>query len=342
MDEPLVSIIVPLHNCEKTVSRCVEAILSQRYRNLEILLIDDGSTDQTLAYIQNYAGSDNRVRWWTVKNQGVSDTRNFGLKRVHGKYLMFVDGDDYPGRNFVSRMVNLMEGNSHCDMGICSYYRVIDHYNLAVRPLIRKGRMERNSYLVSTLRDPGHHYFGVVWNKIFRTDIVLDNNIRFDPDITLGEDFVFTLQYLLYVSDICVTYEKLYYYVYSERSTLSRIHNKKESDCRAEMMNREKIFRQYVTDFRKTGLETIFRRKMYDYWIMFEIRQTYSVAHEYNWDDAVKKHWIDQMSSEQNIRRAHTYYSQNEIDRKTTVYAVSYKTKQVVKALTWVIIRKKC
>ena len=56
MDEPLVSIIVPLHNCEKTVSRCVEAILSQRYRNLEILLIDDGSTDQTLAYIQNYAG----------------------------------------------------------------------------------------------------------------------------------------------------------------------------------------------------------------------------------------------------------------------------------------------
>ena len=121
---PTVSIIVPVYNAEKTLKRCVDSILGQEYEDLELILVDDGSTDGSGPLCDAFGNQDSRVRVLHKENGGVSDSRNMGLKLARGKWLQFADSDDWVTADATRLMVRKAEADS-CDMVVADFYRVI-------------------------------------------------------------------------------------------------------------------------------------------------------------------------------------------------------------------------
>lgn len=126
MEQPLVSIVVPVYNGEKTIERCLASLHNQTYRNMEILVVDDGSTDHTYRILDKYKRLDRRFHIINKKNTGVSDSRNVGIELAAGRYLQFVDGDDWLTANAVECLVRAAEEN-RCDMVISDFYRIVGH-----------------------------------------------------------------------------------------------------------------------------------------------------------------------------------------------------------------------
>lgn len=122
---PKVSIIVPVYNSEKTLARCINSILKQKYQTTEIILVNDGSTDNSLTICEEYARKDPRVIVIDKKNTGVSDTRNTGISYASGEYIQFVDSDDWITENATGVLVDRMQ-QANCDMVISSFYRVVN------------------------------------------------------------------------------------------------------------------------------------------------------------------------------------------------------------------------
>ena len=121
MNTPLVSVIVPVYNVEKTLARCLESICGQSYQNLEIIVVNDGSPDGSLAICEQFRAKDPRVVVISKENEGLSLTRNAGMRVAHGKYLQFVDSDDYIEPTFTARMVEAAEKN-YADLVIAPYW----------------------------------------------------------------------------------------------------------------------------------------------------------------------------------------------------------------------------
>lgn len=119
---PKISIIVPIYNVEKYLQKCVDSILCQTYKNLEIILVNDGSPDNCPAICDEYAKKDKRIKVIHKQNGGVSSARNAGLDVATGKYVQFVDSDDWVEPEYSKTMINLIEENN-CDLGICGYIK---------------------------------------------------------------------------------------------------------------------------------------------------------------------------------------------------------------------------
>ena len=124
MNTPLVSVIVPVYNVEKTLARCLESICGQSYQNLEIIVVNDGSPDGSFAICEQFRAKDPRVVVISKENEGLSLTRNAGMRAAHGKYLQFVDSDDYIEPTFTARMVEAAEKN-YADLVVAPYWMVI-------------------------------------------------------------------------------------------------------------------------------------------------------------------------------------------------------------------------
>ncbi len=331
LKRPVVSIVVPAWQSEKTIGRCLASLREQTFYDIEIIVIDDGSTDSTRDVVLQAADKDSRIQYYYQENNGVSSARNLGIEKASGKYLMFLDADDYVSREFAEKLVMAMLNVAGCGMAVCSYDRKIHGWLVPVKRLISDGKRSRREYFEETLIDPGHHYFGVVWNKIFQLEIIQKHNIRFREDITLGEDFVFSLEYLTYADSVFVLRDRLVVYCYQQQSSLSRIFAKTPEDCRDEMTNRNKIFKVYYKTLEQAGISQIFRKKMYQYWIMFEIHQMYGLSHEYDWNTVVKKSWKREIMANSFIQEAHKYFSDSEVKSLYRKYALGQTVRRKVK-----------
>ena len=327
----LVSIIIPAYNCEQDVRRCIDSLLKQTYKNIDITIYDDGSTDSTASICRKLSEDHSEVTFESVEHRGVADVRNYGLKRAKGDYIMFVDSDDYVKESYVEHMVSAIEEDPECDLAICSYDRIIYGGEYPIISLIKPGIMSRDQYLIGTLEDPGHHYFGVLWNKIFKRNIIIENGLEFQRDISLGEDFVFSLNYLKYAKKVNVINDILYYYCYQTRDTLSRIKDKSISDCRSELSNRNKIFINYVSVMKSSGLYNRYKKRIYDYWIVFLTRQKYSLITEYRWSPEDKKAWEREIVENSFIKKAISFYGQKEIAVKFFKYSITQTVKNIAK-----------
>lgn len=126
--EPVISIIIPIYNVEKYLKRCLDSVEKQIYTNLEIILINDGSTDSSLTIAKEYAKRDGRIKIFSEKNCGLSAARNLGLKHATGKYITFIDSDDYVSKDYVLYLYKLLEkGNFSASMSICSLMNVYEN-----------------------------------------------------------------------------------------------------------------------------------------------------------------------------------------------------------------------
>ena len=218
---PTVSIIVPVYNAEATISRCIESIINQEYRDFELLLIDDGSTDSSGTICDRYAAEDSRIRLIHKENTGVSETRNMALDLACGTYLQFLDSDDWITPNATRLFVEEAE-RYHCDMVISDFYRVVG------KRVAHKGDIDDDCVLTQEefsahmLQNPADFYYGVLWNKLFRRELVEKYHLYMDTGISWCEDFMFNLEYIRQAERFYVLRSPVYYYVKTKGSLASQ------------------------------------------------------------------------------------------------------------------------
>ena len=218
---PTVSIIVPVYNAEKTIGRCVDSILGQQYTDFELLLVDDGSKDGSGAICDSYALADSRVQVIHKENTGVSDTRNIGISRARGAYLQFLDSDDWITPDATKLLVEAA-GEHNCDLVISDFYRVVGERVSRKGDIDEDRVLTREEYAAHMMEQPADFYYGVLWNKLYRRDIVADHHLQMDPEISWCEDFMFNLEYIRHAQRFYALQVPIYYYVKTKGSLASQ------------------------------------------------------------------------------------------------------------------------
>lgn len=219
--EQIISVVVPVYNAQQNLSRCIDSILRQSYRQLEVILVDDGSTDESGAVCDRYAMQDSRVRALHKKNGGVSQARNAGIQAASGTYLQFVDSDDILNEDFCRTMVESLV-SSGADLVVCGYRAV--HTSLGYSDTCRSTPglvrlLEGPSPAKAFLQLDRDKVLSMPWNKLFIREKVKNG---FHRDISLGEDKIFVMDYLAENPCYTVIEEILYDYYVDNENTLSR------------------------------------------------------------------------------------------------------------------------
>ncbi len=218
---PEVSIIVPVYNAAKSLRRCIESILAQEYRAIELILVDDGSTDDSPAICDEYATADPRVRVIHQQNAGVSTARNRGLDTARGTWVQFADADDWLAPDATKLMVRAATEHG-CDMVIADYYRVVG------TRVARKGDIDLDrpitpaEYADCMIENPADYYYGSLWNKLFSRAIIEEHHLRMDPALSWCEDFIFVLEYAARVTSVYPLPVPVYYYVKTKGSLVEQ------------------------------------------------------------------------------------------------------------------------
>ena len=218
---PMVSIIVPIYNAEQYLRRCVDSILNQEYTDYELLLVNDGSTDASGDICEEYGDRDSRVIVIQKENTGVSDSRNRALDRARGKYLQFLDSDDWITPDATRLFVRAAEEYG-CDMVISDFYRVVGERLSPKGDIEEEGVLTREEFAAHMMENPADFYYGVLWNKLYRRDIVEEHKLRMDTDISWCEDFMFNLEYIRHARRFYALHTPIYYYVKTKGSLASQ------------------------------------------------------------------------------------------------------------------------
>ena len=218
--EPLVSIIVPVYNAEKTLERCLASIRHQTFDNFEVIMVNDGSSDHSGDICRKYQRLDSRFRLIEKENTGVSDSRNRGISAARGCYLQFADSDDWMARNAVETLTGAAE-RSGADMVIAYFNRVIGKKIYSKGHIKTEGLLTREQFAEEMMKAPANFYYGVLWNKLYKTHIVRQAQIQCPVDLSWCEDFLFNLNYLKEAEHIYAVKTPVYYYVKTKGSLVN-------------------------------------------------------------------------------------------------------------------------
>lgn len=223
---PLISVIVPVYKVEKYLHRCIDSILAQTYENIEVLLIDDGSPDQSGAICDDYQAKDSRVRVFHKENGGVSSARNLGLRESKGDYIVFVDADDYiDEKMYATLLTNML--NENADTSICSYYQEADdgvfhkHWQNDEYLVFDKGEQIAN--LVSN-----QYYTCSCWDRLFKKKLL--DSISFNTEYSFYEDYFFLYEVMQKSEKAVFTSVPLYYYCNNQNSAARAPFNTQKMD----------------------------------------------------------------------------------------------------------------
>ena len=214
---PVFSVIMPAYNAARTAAHMIRAVLNQSFSDFELILVDDGSTDETLSVMKSFS-DDNRVNIIVKENGGVSSARNAGLKAAQGRYIVFVDADDDLSPDYLQEFSDIMEGT---ELGICGY--TIAHkddcsteiHQLRAEQITAAEVMDRSM----RFRD----LTSACWNKCFLKSVTDQYKITFDESLNIGEDLLFILSYCRHIHTAVLTDKVLYTYVLNESSAMNEI-----------------------------------------------------------------------------------------------------------------------
>ncbi|HFR3618542.1 TPA: glycosyltransferase family 2 protein, partial [Streptococcus suis] len=220
-----ISVIVPVYNVDKYLSSCIESIINQNYKNIEILLIDDGSVDDSAKICKEYAEKDKRVKIFFTNHSGVSNARNHGIKRSTAEYIMFVDSDDVVDSRLVEKLYfNIIKSRS--DLSGCLYATFSENINN-----FEVNNPNIDFEAINTVQDMGEkNFMNLYINNIFSTPVCKLYKKRYITDLFqenqwLGEDLLFNLHYLKNIDRVSYLTEHLYFY---RRGILSTVNSFKE------------------------------------------------------------------------------------------------------------------
>lgn len=239
----LVSFIVPVYNAARTLDTCIQSIMRQTYSHFEIILINDGSTDQSGALCDQYTASDSRIRTFHQANKGAASARNKGIHHALGTYIQFVDADDFIAPEMTRMLVGEM--NDDVDLAICGYathvlqkgkQRTADHI-----PSIQ-GTFSHRTYIESIGLLYAETIFPSPCNKLYKADVILAESVRFMDAFHMGEDVLFNIDYIEVCNYVSVVPRALYTYVIRDQESLStRFHEK--------YMHYQLHIHQHITEF---------------------------------------------------------------------------------------------
>ena len=253
--DSLISIVIPIYNAEKYLEECLNSIKSQTYKNFEVIMVNDGSKDDSETICMNFLRSDSRFRYLKKANGGVSSARNLGLDNVKGDYITFIDADDWVDENYLDLLITTVKKN-HSDIVVSSYkqFNNIDvfylrAYTIQEKYLLNFEKMNRDDFLTIF---PKLMSINVCFNnavaKLFRKELV--KNLRFDTSIKYGEDLDFYFRLYLNVDSISYVDEPTYVYRIHGDSTTS---NFNQEHAEQELS----IFKQMYEKIQEIGLPSI-------------------------------------------------------------------------------------
>ena len=205
----LVSIIIPCYNVDKYIKKCIDSVKKQKYKNIEVLLIDDESTDNTKDIIIKEIENDNRFIYIRKKNGGVSDARNYGLKRAKGKYICFIDSDDYVLEDYILELYKSIKGKKNT-ISVCYFDRVYDNKTTI-------NYLENN--IPFLIKHPA------VWNKMYNFDELKSIDLKFYKNIWY-EDLNFFLKLIINIDKIELVEKSLYKYIQNPSSIMHKSDNR--------------------------------------------------------------------------------------------------------------------
>ena len=208
-----ISIIVPAYNAEKTIKKCLNSLINQTKEELEIIMINDGSTDNTEKIIKEY--KDKRIKYFKNQNQGIGKTRNFGIEKAKGKYILFLDSDDSLEKRACELLFQKAE-QDNLDIVICDFYKEWENGKIIEihTPSFENSSLKDNANIITEYLSP--------WAKIYRKDLIMNHSIRFVEDLKY-EDAPFVIEALDQANKIGKVDEcLLYYYVHGNSETTVR------------------------------------------------------------------------------------------------------------------------
>lgn len=230
----LVSIIIPIHNLENYLPQTLNSVVSQTYEKLEILLVDDHSTDNSQKVMAEFAKKDSRIQIFQLPtHQGVSVARNLGIKKARGAWISFVDGDDLIASTFIETLVNQTDEETALSaVGYGWGYRARNNQ--------KKSQSLTRKEIFPAINRYGDPIGGYVWNKLFRRSALLEKEILFDEKIALAEDLWFTAEYIAYAPQEKFSFDPQILYEKINRSD-STIHS-----ASRDMRQKEQIIRRQI------------------------------------------------------------------------------------------------
>lgn len=216
VNDKKVSIVIPVYNVADYLDECLESVVTQTYTNIEILLVNDGSTDDSLRICEKWAEKEERIIFFNNTNHGVSYTRNYAMDRCSGEYIVFVDSDDLVSKDYVRVLVDAIERTT-ADIAIASFSCFKDgtlpEFCVIQDDLVKKSDLEETFFTLTN---------GIQTSKIYKKNLIIQNNIRFAESIHVSEDLLFNIQYVKNCKSL--TYNNSSVYGYRQRAD-SAIHD---------------------------------------------------------------------------------------------------------------------
>ena len=248
MTSPVISVIIPVYNTEKYLRCCIDSVLAQTYKDFELLLIDDGSTDSSGAICDEYAEKDTRVRVFHKENGGVSSARNLGLDNARGNWIMFVDGDDWIAPNTLIQILCKAD-ETNADVVIVDFEFACPN--------------KKDLYTASTWNDDKttslNHYIISVWNCIWgniaKRSLYAKNQLFCPQGVTYCEDFHLMVRLCYYAKKVVNIHQPFYYYRQQEASVMHNLNKKTELD-------EQWVYQDIIRFFKEQGVYDDYRKSM--------------------------------------------------------------------------------
>lgn len=230
----LITIIVPIYNAEEYLAKCIESIISQSYRPIQVILVDDGSTDTSLSICEKYARDYSCIEVYHQDNQGVSVARNTGLSHTKGKWVFFVDSDDYIAPDFVAHFMEIGDypfiGGGYTENSPSKWKYRVDHCVMSMEEY--KSDVRRNFLKIPSVHVIGNRY-------LYR--IISENNLLFDKGVTCGEDLRFNVKYFSCIHELCASAHCDYFYTIRSGSASHTFWPNRLEEERTECQARETL-----------------------------------------------------------------------------------------------------
>ena len=320
---PFISIIIPVYNAGVYLNQCIGSILDNEFDDYELILVDDGSTDDSWKTIKKYEKESVKIRSFRKQNSGVSDARNYGIGKAEGTYIYFVDSDDWIEPGTLTQIFNHLH-DSKCDLLLFDYKRVINR-----NKVIYAKEMFEQSIIIDKqdIKALGNRCLtsgtmNNIGNKVYRAEIITKNNLRFDANIKSGEDWLFNLEFIRYSSK--AQYVEGYYYNYrlNENSATNKFNQGKLNDFKMvhfKLLEYINVFSQDPHETTKI-LEVAFVKRYLDL-----IKKCFYA--NYDLDEKVRKDYISKILNDAEVRKAFSRVKNEDLDTVNRILLYMAKNK---------------
>lgn len=326
---PKVSIIIPIYNSEKYIEKCIESAINQSYRNIEVVIVDDGSIDNSYKVVESYLNNDTRISYYKKVNGGPSSARNFGINNCKGSFITFLDADDFINEKYIESLLKVML-EENLDIVACGYIDVSKFGIIKLNDFyFGNSKLEKNQFVRNIFNGVG----GTLWGKIFRKDIIDRNNIRLDTNVFMCEDMLFVLEYSMECKSFGAINEYLYNY---NRLNENSISSKVNFDYYSNLIFVALKIKEILEDnnFDKEYIDKVMSNRIKNLIINFSIMQ-HDKKHKYSKDDKIKN--LKQMFSNKLFREYKDKFNIRSKREKVLIYFAVKEKLFIINSISYLL-----